>query len=76
MDPLNTLNNRYSPPCYIESLTLQFSIGNQRPTEGDPTDVSTEVGHDLGKIGCRIRSEMWILYDVLSYARKHSCQSH
>lgn len=71
---LNLLNNRYLR--YIESLTLQFSIGNKRPTKCDTTDVSTEVGHDLGEICCCICSKMWIFYNILSYASKHSCQAY
>lgn len=57
-------------------LTLQFSIGNKRPTKGDSTDISAKVGHNLGEIGRCIHCKMWIFYNVLSHASKYCRQTH
>lgn len=70
------LKQSMSPPRGVDSLTLQFPIGDQRATEGDPTDVGPEVGHDLGEVGRRVRGEVRVLHDVFGDAGQHRGQAH
>lgn len=65
--------------CYVFMqllFTLELSIGHQRATEGDSTDVGAEVRHNLGEVGCGVSGEMGILDHVFSHTGKHGSQAH
>lgn len=55
---------------------MELSIGHQRATEGDATDVGAQIRHGLDNPSSCVGVQVRELDHVLGDARENRCQSH